>query len=356
MYKQFQLGDESKYAPYINYLKNQPAGRIPSEWTKDGKKLLIKILNQKGEAGLPPFDALDRFEQEWLEECRGEDTPLARMAFFQLTSRDEDGLMVPFYDMHNHSNDKNKVNTISAKPKKKGKPFTMRATRDIAPGEQISFSYSRCHGCWFDEDYKDCETTSHGGTDFLFSHFGFVEDYPQNWNIPQYHDDGTLFDDIRFCLDRDEKGKVFVRRFGDNYSNEEDEIPFDDNVEWFKKELDRLLKLERKLKKDSELMKSMPSYEWDMAWTYQKALVTALTTAIETVEKMPQLDSDDYGEDDYSSDDGSRDHHHRGSRDDSEDGSSSDDDDSSDDDSGGNVRAELFRKLKGANDSKHGEL
>ena len=30
LYKQFQLGDKSKYAPYINYLKNQPRGRLPA--------------------------------------------------------------------------------------------------------------------------------------------------------------------------------------------------------------------------------------------------------------------------------------------------------------------------------------
>ncbi len=331
MYKQFKLGDKSKYAPYIHYLKNQPAGRIPSEWSKAGKDLLIQILDQNEEhEGLPPYDALDRYEFEWLGQCNGEDTPLARAAYFQLISRDEDGLMVPFFDMHNHSNDPKQLNTIPAKPKKEGKPFTMRATRDIQPGEQIIISYNRCHGCWFDIEYEDCETKSFGGTDFLFNQFGFVEDYPQNWYIPQYEEDGvTLFDEIRFCLDRnDEDGKLFVRRFGDNYSDEEEEIPFDANVEFFKEEVGRLLKLEHELKKNDggELIKSMPRYEWDMVWTYQKALVTAMTTAIETVEQMPPeyrnygSSSDDYSRDDYDS----RDEYDSG--DDSEDNESSSDD------------------------------
>jgi len=336
LYHQFQLGDNSKYAPYINYLKNQPAGRIPSEWSKAGKELLIQILDQREDhEGLPPYNVLDRYEREWLGQCQGEDTPLARAAFFQLISRDEDGLMVPFFDMHNHSNDPKQLNTIPAKPKKVGKPFTMRANRDIAPGEQIIISYNRCHGCWFDIEYEDCETKSFGGTDFLFSQFGFVEDYPQNWYIPQFMEDGvTLFDEIRFCLDRnDESGELFVRRFGDNYSIEEEEIPFDKNVEFLKEEVGRLLKLEHELKKkDSELVKSMPRYEWDMIWTYQKALVTALTTAIETVEQMPPPEergywssSDDYSRDKSSSDDDSRDHYD--SRDESEDEESSSDDD-----------------------------
>ena len=54
-------------------------------------------------------------------------------------------------------------------------------------------------------------------------------------------------------------------------------------TEFLKGELDRLVKLEGELKND-ELRKSMPSYEWDMIWTWQKALVTALKTIIETVE------------------------------------------------------------------------
>lgn len=329
MYHQFQLGDKSKYAPYINYLKNQPAGRIPSEWSKAGKDLLIQILDQReGHQGLPPYHVLDRYENEWLGECQGEDTPLARSAFFQLISRDEDGLMVPFFDMHNHSNDPKQLNTIPSKPKTEGKPFTMRATRDIQPGEQIIISYNRCHGCWFDIEYQDCETKSFGGTDFLLSQFGFVEDYPQNWYLPQFEEDGvTLFDEIRFCLDRnDESGELFVRRFGDNYSIEEEEIPFDKNVEFLKEEVGRLLKLEHELKKkDGELVKSMPRYEWDMIWTYQKALVTAMTTAIETVEQMPPPEERGYWsswDDESSSDDDSRDELE------DEESSSDDDDDS----------------------------
>ena len=95
MHRQFLLGDESEYAPYINYLKNQPRGRIPSEWTDAGKHLLRAILDHEDlfddESGLPT-SAVDDFRDIWIEECRGEDTPLARTAFYQFTSRDEDTL------------------------------------------------------------------------------------------------------------------------------------------------------------------------------------------------------------------------------------------------------------------------
>ena len=100
LYKQFQLGDESFYAPYINYLMNQPRGRLISEWTSQGKKFLSEMLNKKWDeddeewvGGLPP-KFVKSYEEVWLEWCKGEDTPLAKAAFYQFTSRDEDTLMV----------------------------------------------------------------------------------------------------------------------------------------------------------------------------------------------------------------------------------------------------------------------
>ena len=151
MYEEFKLGDESKHAPYIKYLKNQPQGRLPAEWSDAGTKFLHDVIqdiktNEDGEliSGLPPYYHPADFEDVYIEKCGGEDTELARAAFYQLTSRDEDTLMVPFYDMHNHSNNPKLLNTISIKPTEKGEPFILRATRDIEPGEQIYLSYNRC--------------------------------------------------------------------------------------------------------------------------------------------------------------------------------------------------------------------
>jgi hypothetical protein len=313
MHRQFQLGDESKYAPYINYLKNQPVGLIPSEWSEPGKRLLRRILDQDGYSGLPPFDALDRFEQIWMKECNGEDSPLARAAFFQVTSRDEDSLMVPFYDMHNHSNDPKKINARPETAEEEGEDFVMYATKDIAPGEQILISYNRCHGCWFDTEYKDCKVTSHYGTDQLFSQFGFVEDYPQFWKIPQYDEDGEFIDEVSFCLDRNDDGGSYVRRFGDNYSDEDEEEPNEVNIKWFKEQLRRLQRLESTMKSNRGQAKSVPSYkeslpshEWQTAWKYHNNLVNAISSAIDAVEvegyggddNMPVDSSDDDSSDD----------------------------------------------------------
>eukprot|EP00571_Detonula_confervacea_P014899 CAMPEP_0172306364 /NCGR_PEP_ID=MMETSP1058-20130122/7441_1 /TAXON_ID=83371 /ORGANISM="Detonula confervacea, Strain CCMP 353" /LENGTH=540 /DNA_ID=CAMNT_0013018219 /DNA_START=146 /DNA_END=1768 /DNA_ORIENTATION=- len=288
IHRQFLLGDESPYAPYVNYLKNQPRGRIPAEWTDAGKQLLQTIQSKNGQDdessnALPPKGNLKSFEETWIEECKGEDTPLARAAYYQFTSRDEDTLMVPFYDMHNHSNDPKKLNTISAKPKRKGKPFYLRTIRDIAPGEQIFISYNRCNACWFDETYKDCTSYSHYGTPQLFDIFGFVEEFPQMWSFEMNvgDEDHAEWDDLKFCLEkRDDDGPLLVT-FGDNYSPyPDDEVPHMGNVQYLSNHLVRLTELESSLKEDSKMMESMPKYEWDMAWTYHQAVMTSISAAM----------------------------------------------------------------------------
>lgn len=57
--------------------------------------MLDKEVDEEGwvEGGLPP-KFMKGFEDVWMDGCGGEDTELARAAFYQFTSRDEDTLMV----------------------------------------------------------------------------------------------------------------------------------------------------------------------------------------------------------------------------------------------------------------------
>lgn len=342
LHRQFILGDESVYAPYVNYLMNQPRGRIPSEWTDAGKLLLSAILDRRDDddEGLPPQHFLKGFEETWIGECRGEDTPLARAAFYQFTSRDEDSLMVPFYDMSNHSNDPEKLNTVSEKPERPGEPFVLRAWRDIRPGEQIYISYNRCHRCWFDRSYKDCDSYSYYDTSDVFDIFGFVENYPQTWKFKMNVGDGDRprWDELNFCLTRDNSSSSgFAVTFGDNYTRDPDaELPIMANAVYLGKQLLRLAELEATMKNDDKVMETMPKYEWEMAWTYHQALMTSISAAllasglVDSGVRNP-ADSDD------DSEDKSKDMHEGDGNDDSEGDSEyweeRDNDDDSEDDS-----------------------
>jgi hypothetical protein len=79
---------------------NQPRGRIISEWSTEGKGFLSTMLNkvwdeddEEWTGGLPP-KFVKSYEDVWLNWCKGEDNELAKAAFYQFTSRDEDTLMV----------------------------------------------------------------------------------------------------------------------------------------------------------------------------------------------------------------------------------------------------------------------
>ena len=233
--------------------------------------------------------------------------------------------MVPFYDMHNHSNDPDKLNTISAKPERQGEPFLLRSIRDIAPGEQIVISYNRCNRGWFDPTYEDCVSRSYYDTSELFFVFGFVEDYPQTWN---YHMklDRNKSDNLIFRLQKNDDGRLVVT-FGDNYSRDlEDEKPLASNIMFLGQHLSRLQELALSMKEDKALKQSMPKYEWEMAWRYHEALMTSMSAAIlasEFAEDADRKKDEGHSEDDYSD---------IGSSDDSDD-DSDDEEEISDDDS-----------------------
>ena len=234
-------------------------------------------------SGLPPRHPNKDFTDTYLGECKGEDTDLARAAFYQFTSRDEDTLMIPFFDMHNHSNHPQKLNSLPFKPAKAGKPFVMRTTRRVEPGEQLLISYNRCNRQWYDETFEGCTSHSHYGTSHLFDVFGFVEDFPQSWDFRMHIEvDGEeRWDDLAFYLEKSEDGKRLLVTFGDNYTEDPDsEKPIRENIVYLGKQLLRLKELETTLKEDKEMIEAVPSYEWETAWRYHEAMMTAISSAI----------------------------------------------------------------------------
>lgn len=133
---ELKKGEESTYGPYIRYLLTQKRGSMPGEWSKAGKKFFAKLLDY---GDLPPYEEawLDDYNQ-YLRKCDGNPKDdMERRAYYLASSRDEDTLMIPIYDMANHSNDVNKLNTLSFKPEKVGKAFRFEASRTIMPGKSI---------------------------------------------------------------------------------------------------------------------------------------------------------------------------------------------------------------------------
>ncbi|KAL3799282.1 hypothetical protein HJC23_013007 [Cyclotella cryptica] len=279
--KELKLGDNSRYAPYVRYLLAQPRGAMPGEWSNAGKKFFAKLLDY---GDLPPYEEtwLDVYETEWIKGCHGDpEDPMERMAFYLASSRDEDTLMIPIYDMANHSNDPDKLNTLSFKPDKVGKSFRFEASRTILPGEQIYNSYNRCNPC-SEADFDNCETFSSQPTPDMFAHFGFVESLPQYWRFDS-SEEGEEEDEIEMCLSRNSSGELEVLWFKNSMP---DEVDF----EYLSRHLKRLKGMNaRKADLESKLVlgndedideKKMPRSEWESIWRYYDELVRAIEAAI----------------------------------------------------------------------------
>ena len=202
--EQFGLKDESKYAPYVNYLLDtQPPGQLPSAWSEAGKRLFNLALvggdDKDGEQAalppgaptnwvtpvtLPPGAPTTWVDTFWHGTCKGSKDPLHEHASLLVVQRNWDDLLIPLFDMMNHRNG-HWYNTISNEVHG-GEPVVIKARRDIKAGEELYNSYNMCSDCYGRmTDY---------GTPEILRDYGFVEEYPHTW----------LFDDADVAFRVDE--------------------------------------------------------------------------------------------------------------------------------------------------------
>ena len=150
--KEMRKGSESDFAPYVNYLRTQKVGQIPSAWSHGGKQLLHRVLGRSidQESGrarrerLPPKSPTARLEVDWRQDCNGSSDPIDEQAAQLVIQRAEDDLMMPIYDMLSHRNGwhNNVENNF-----REGEEFYLTAKRDIAEGEILYSSYNQCTDC-----------------------------------------------------------------------------------------------------------------------------------------------------------------------------------------------------------------
>jgi hypothetical protein len=110
--RQLELGKESKYAPYILYLKNQSDHQLVSTWSKAGQDLMLRVLGQTREENNHPelyighpHSLAGRFPPElvtnWLagdyhDDCQGDHT--GYKAALSVITRSDDSILIPGYD------------------------------------------------------------------------------------------------------------------------------------------------------------------------------------------------------------------------------------------------------------------
>jgi spermidine synthase len=301
---EMQLGDDSKYAPYVKYLLAQKdVDQIPSAWSNEGKELLVELLDGT-EQWIPPRMPIQLMQDEWFRECDGdeEDTFSEDVAALVMKISTDD-LMVPIYDWYTHRNGK----WFNAKENDdRGVAHQMIARRAIEAGEQIHNSYDLCDGCnefAVENGYGTPGTYtqikiivvvlrlhfSHNipSSTEIFRDYGVVESMPQRWSFQpkavELEDDEEKWlyapEQINFELQESDEGGVEV-----NWATH---LLFDDRGRnyirmLFRKELRRLYRFQNVMYKldSSEGNPGIPKEEWEKIRDFYSALKNALRYAI----------------------------------------------------------------------------
>jgi len=199
--KERRLKEQSKYAPYVDYLYSKDCIPLPSVWSDTAKKLIRNIRGEK----LPPHDLT---EVSFLNHCLepqlhdADDTDIdldivesstmqeLEFAYLTVVSRAWTDKLVPVFDMLNHHS--GRYNNVDSTPVHGSGAVAVHATRDIPAGEQLFLSYMDCID---EEGYENDYVLPQ-----MLRDFGFVDAYPQRWNFPVFSSDHEEVD-VVFDID-----------------------------------------------------------------------------------------------------------------------------------------------------------
>lgn len=261
---ELKLGEESHFAPYVKYLLGQEKGQIPATWTEPAKELLLEVVSEAADKTYLT-DLIEVFEDE---ECIEAGNALEQQALAMVVQRGWrgwDSVLIPIYDMMNHVNDEEKLNTDSNSVFS-AEGVLVWASKIIEVGEEVFLTYDNC---------SDCDGISeHSGTEELLQDFGFVELYPQTFYFQEAQ---ALFSVDKVTNEEERKSHhVEIEWLGD-------ESPSYEGIAWMKEEYQRLQTLQYNgtLSKRQHLM---PEKEWNTIFQYHQALTVALKVAIEDLE------------------------------------------------------------------------
>jgi hypothetical protein len=276
--EELKLGEESKYAPFVSYLKGQERGQIPATWTEPAKELISEIVSIP-DRGIVQMASWMEEEFEYEEDdCIEPGNAFEQQALALVIQRGWDSVLIPIYDMINHTNDLSKRNTDNSSVHSKG-GLRVWASRAIEAGEEILASYDDCTDCF--------TTPDEWGTPEILRDFGFVEAYPRAF---YFREAQALFSIDEVTIEADGETHLEIEWFGF-------ESPSYEGINWMKEEYQRLqdIQLEGTLEERRHLM---PEKEWNTIFQYHQALTAALDAAIQVaIDHLKDADEeDDIGE------------------------------------------------------------
>jgi spermidine synthase len=176
---EMELGDDSDFAAYLNYLNQKDLSMLPVMWSEQGKELMRLLANKAYAADIshPPYGAVDWMDAFVKTGCIDEDDDfekrIATLVYSRAMGPLNDTVLVPVLDMINHSN-KEEERNVECTTVITDDFVHVKASTEIKAGEQLFLSYNKC--------VLDCQGKDLG-TDYLFRAHGFLEPFPQQWDL-----------------------------------------------------------------------------------------------------------------------------------------------------------------------------
>eukprot|EP00543_Licmophora_paradoxa_P011678 CAMPEP_0202474902 /NCGR_PEP_ID=MMETSP1360-20130828/92621_1 /ASSEMBLY_ACC=CAM_ASM_000848 /TAXON_ID=515479 /ORGANISM="Licmophora paradoxa, Strain CCMP2313" /LENGTH=1346 /DNA_ID=CAMNT_0049102047 /DNA_START=198 /DNA_END=4238 /DNA_ORIENTATION=+ len=280
--EELEKGNDSFYAPYLQYLQSSltdiTTAKLPSYWSKEGKALLVRILNQQD------MDITNDFHPEsvvsWLDvdevegTCETFDkvlTPEQKQMIGMSLQYGFQGVMVPLLDRFRHRNGKYWLNTKQTTVHSDKKAFVLKANRDINAGEEIYKSFNECGN-----DCKVKQNLFTYGTAEIFRDYGIIENFPQKWYFG--NEDQPLHFELYQAFDQNGLPTDKIKlKWDEKNEEEESEAIVELNL--------HLLRLKSFGKQFASGAYSMiPQGELNAIKAYYDAIIYAATTAIQYFE------------------------------------------------------------------------
>jgi hypothetical protein len=287
---ELKLGEKSHFAPYVKYLLGQERGQIPATWTEPAKELLREVFSASGGDKVQVTDWIEMYfeHEDW---CIEAGNAFEQQALAMVVQRGWDSVLIPIYDMLNHVNDVEKLNTDNNSVYSTT-GLRVWASKTIEAGEELFLTYDNC---------SDCQgNPADWGTAEILRDFGFVELYPRRFNF-WVGEEQILFaiDEGTNEKDGEDSHHLEIEWLG--YDNR----PSYEGIADMKEEYQRLQDLQHEGGALAERRDLMPEKEWNTIFQYQQALTVALQAAIKAgiddLEEGVDDEDDDIDEDDASS-------------------------------------------------------
>ncbi|CAJ1931003.1 unnamed protein product [Cylindrotheca closterium] len=296
---------KSEYGPYLDFFEKFVVGQInlPATWSQTGRYILGNITQAtyfttfrhyygcflQGESG----EEIQRILNESGLEGFGDPDFWDENLEIALSRGRHDDLLVPLYDMIQHSNDPRKMNIVR---KKSGSPndhsFSVFASRDMGPSEELRYSY----GLGSPQENHWLGFVDYGlGTMEMFRTHGFVEPYPQRWFFPEHaldfmiHQDGPDDDGTEAY-----QPKLRVQWLSDT-------IPDDDALYTLRVNYDGLFDIRNQMidaynspKTNHNLLAHLTPHEISISFEFLLSYIAALDTALKAADAMNQRTGSEY--------------------------------------------------------------